>query len=366
MSLRAFTVAILLVTTSPMVIAQQSRELFKQALSAGQRSNSIEQRWYIAEEVALAQARHGFYDDALATMSLTGESQALLFADIVVARAKNGDVAGAGNMIGLAPSSEAKWWASREIALLMVAQEDYEGARRTAATIPLLHQQVVLREIGLKRVQSGDLQGALEIWKEMFQGEGDGILVAVAEQLEKRGAHDKATELVSKITDQVILRELAQRQVPEQSRRFENSCDLAWQEADSGKAEQALNRLKENQCDCLTRYFVQEQMGLVEQASLSLQGCATQPRYQANVSPGMAKLASLAANKGDIPLALRLSEKVLGSSADYEEEYLEVALRDIARNWAMKEPDAALKWAESRKEGLLHSMALLGVAEASR
>ena len=105
--------------------------------------------------------------------------------------------------------------------------------------------------------------------------------------------------------------------------------------------------------------FVREQRGDLESAARAIQSCT----YSANVSSGMAELATRAASKGDVEAALRFASAVHVTGADYEEGYLAPALRDIARSWVSKDQQAALTWAQSRPRGYQRSMALLGVAE---
>ena len=200
-------VSILLATPFASCAQITARDVFNKAAGAGRHAGK-DDRLYIFTEIANAQAKRGYYDDALKTLKRTNEFPALNFADVVEIRARNGDIRGAKAMIGRAPSAEAKWWALRNLGLMQAESGDIEGARNTVLPAPPIFQQVVLREIGFHQVRSGDLEAALRTVDEMERGEGDGILVDVAAAFSKRGDEDRAQALLSRLTDPDIIREL--------------------------------------------------------------------------------------------------------------------------------------------------------------
>jgi tetratricopeptide (TPR) repeat protein len=350
------TLVLLATTTAPCAVTD--RQMFRKAADATRSANS-DDRWYALTEIAKAQARRGYYDDALKTLKRTDQFPALNFADIVEIRATNGDMAGAKSMLGRAPNAEAKWWALRNLGLVQAESGDIENARKTVLRAPAIFQQVVLRTIGFHQVQSGALEAALRTVDEMERGEGDGVLVAVAAAVSKRGDEDRARSILSRITDPDVIQELNQPDKAPSSGQEQNACNIAWQEAQSGKFASASGRLEGATCDCTVVAFVREQSGDLESAARAVQSCT----ISANVSSGMAELATRAASKGDIQAALRFASAVHVSGADYEEGYLAPVLRDIARSWVSKDQKAALKWAKSRPKGYQRAMALLGLAE---
>ena len=343
-------------TTAPCAVT--GRQMFRKAVDAT-RPASSDDRWYALTEIAKAQAKRGYYDDALNTLKRTRQFPAQNFADIIEIRAKNGDVAGANSMIGRAPNAEAKWWALRNLGLVQAESGDIENARNTVLPAPPIFQQVVLRTIGFRQVQSGDLEAALRTVDEMERGEGDGILVDVAAAFSKRGDEDRARSTLSRITDPNVIRELNQPAKPPSSEQEQNACNIAWQEAQSGRYASALREIEASNCDCVVVAFVREQSGDLESAARAVLSCSN----SANVSSGMAELATRAASKGDIQAALRFASSIHVSGADYEEGYLAPVQRDIARSWASKDQRGALKWAKSRPRGYQRAMALLGLAE---
>jgi hypothetical protein len=186
-----FVLTLILLANTTAICAVADRQLFRKAVDAT-RSASSDDRWYALTEIAKAQAKRGYYDDALKTLKRTRQFAALNFADIIEIRAKNGDVAGAQSMTGRAPNAEAKWWALRNLGLVQAESGDVENARNTVLPAPPIFQQVVLRAIGFHQVQSGDLEAALRTVDEMERGEGDGVLVDVAAAFSKRGDEDRA------------------------------------------------------------------------------------------------------------------------------------------------------------------------------
>lgn len=306
----------------------------------------------------MAQAKRGYYDDALETLERTDRFSDINFGDIVEIRARNGDISGAKSMIGRAPNEDAKWWALRNLGLVQAESGDLDGARDTVLPAPPTFQQVALREIGLCQVRSGDLEGALRTWGEMERGEGDGILVDLADALSKRGDEDGAHSVLSRITDPLLIQELNQPHEPPSTEQEQDACNIAWQEAKSGKFASASSRLQEAHCDCTSVAFVREQSGDLESAALAVKSCPD----SWNVSSGMAELATRAASNGDIQMALRFADAVHVKGVDWE-GYLAPVLRDIARSWVSKDQRTAFKWASSRPRGYQRALALLGIAE---
>ena len=334
------------------------QELFNRAVVAGESANA-KVRWYIFSEIAKAEAKHGYYDDALQALKLTDEFPDQLFVDIVSIRAGNGDVSGAKTMAEGPANQEEKWKCLDRIADAQAESGDVNGARETLTLLPTRFQQDVLEAIGTHQAQSGDLESALKTAGEMERGWSDGVLFEVADRFAARGDKAQAHQIALRITEPDMARSVGAAHSPVS--RPCNPCDLAAQESDSGNYDDALKWLNGAKCDCRTVAFIHERGGNATAAEYSMRSCPN----PADVSAGMAELAKELAAKGDIGAALRFADGVHVTGADFEEGYRAPALRDIARNWASKDRKAALKWAESKPDGYQRAMALLGVAEAS-
>jgi hypothetical protein len=332
------------------------RELFNRAVVAGKSANA-NARWYIFSEIAKAEAKHGYYDDALQALKLTDKFPDQLIVDIVSIRARNGDISSAKTMAESTASQEEKWKCLERIADVQAESGDVIGARETLRSLPTRFQQDVLETIGTHQAQSGDVESALKTAREMERGWSDGVLFEVADKFAARGDKAQAHQIALRITDPVMARNvgIAHSPLPPPS----NPCDLAAQEADSGKYNDAVKRLDGSKCDCRTVAYIHERGGNPAAAEHSMRSCPN----PADVSAGMAELAKESAAKGDIGAALRFADGVHVTGADFEEGYLAPALRDIGRSWASKDRKAALKWAESKPDGYQRAMALLGVAE---
>src|SRR5215469_13604130 len=179
-----FALTLILLANTTALCQRTDRQMFRKAADAT-RSASNDDRWYVLTEIAEAQAKRGYYDDALRTLKRTRQFREQSFADIIAIRAKNGDIAGAENMSRHAPNAEAKWWALRNLGLVQAESGDIENAKNTVFPAPPIFQQVVLRTIGFHQLQSGDLEAALRTVDEMERGQGDGILVDVAAAFSK-------------------------------------------------------------------------------------------------------------------------------------------------------------------------------------
>lgn len=123
------------------------RELFQEAVAAGKTADK-DDRWYIFGEIVKAQAARGYYDDALETSLLVDKYPDQLFVDVVSARAKNGDVAGAKKMAGLASTRETNWSAQQAIAFAQADAGHLTAARDTLRPLPPRFRQNVLQAIG--------------------------------------------------------------------------------------------------------------------------------------------------------------------------------------------------------------------------
>jgi hypothetical protein len=218
----------------------------------------------------------------------------------------------------------------------------------------------VLEAIGTHQAESGDLKGALTTAAEMKPGWSDGVLYDVAEKLRKQGDQQGAHEIAQRITDPDMARTaegLSMKQPP----RPTDVCELAWNDAKSGRYADALQKLQTKNCDCRTVAYIHEAAHDADGAERAMRSCPN----QANVSAGMAELAKRSAARGDISEALKFADSVHITRASFEEGYLAPVLRDIARAWGKKEgPSTVLKWARSRPSGYQRAMAILGVAES--
>ncbi len=135
------------------------RELFQQAVGAGKAADA-DTRWYIFSEIAKAQAKHGYYDDAMQSLNLTDKYPDQLFIELVSIRAKNGDVSGAKAMAE-AVTSEVRWRATEAIAVAQAESGNVSDARETLAPLPPRFQQSPLEAIGTYQAEAGDLESAL-------------------------------------------------------------------------------------------------------------------------------------------------------------------------------------------------------------
>ena len=93
--------------------------------------------------------------------------------------------------------------------------------------------------------------------------------------------------------------------------------------------------------------------------------CVQTNENPADVSSHLARLASAAAEMGNLEGALAIAAKTKVTGAEYEEGYLVEALPSIGKLWAERDPVKALQWARQRPDAYQQSMALIGVAEGS-
>lgn len=333
------------------------REVFQRAIAAG-KSAGANTQWFIFNEIAKAQAEHGYYDDALQTSHRVDRYRDQLFVELVSTRAKSGDLSGARRMAEAATEPDEKSRSLEVIAIAQAVSGDVAGARETMhAFTSSFSQQSVLEAIGTSQAERGDLDGALKTAGEMKHGWSDGVLFAVAHRLRHDGDRKEAHRVALRITDRDMARNAEADAVG--SSPTTDACDLAWEDAKSGKFNESLRRLEGTNCDCRTVAYIHEKGGDTGGAEQAMRSCPN----SADVSAGMAELAKRSAAKGDITAALKFAESVHVTGADFEEGYLAPTLRDIARSWVKKDMNAALKWSEARPDGYQRAMSLLGVAE---
>lgn len=331
------------------------RQLFDEAVRAGRGADKDDQD-YILEEIAKAQARHGYYDDALATSRLVTDFPELLFGDIVEARAKSGDIAGAKKMAPLAPTQEASWWAGRAIGLAQVDAGDLSGARNTVRPLPPRFREVVLREIGFTEAKKGDIEAALATASEIDSegGWSYGILDEVVTKLRERGDCEKVLQIAKQMhtrTSAQVAKSGRIRSPTEPTKRVLKSL-----RGDSARG-----------VDCLTVADVHAKRRDADGTERALRAC-TETNNPSNISAYMADTAKAFAAQGDVSAALRFADAgFIPDAVQGGEGYVAPAFREIAHAWAKNEgPVRVLKWARSRPTGYERAMALLGVAESFR
>ena len=355
-----FAAAVLLsfATASDRVIAD--KDLFQEATIAG-KAAQVDVQWYIFSEIAEAQASHGYYDSALETARLVIQYPVAnypdqLFLKLVDIRARSGDIPGAKKMATAAPTPDLKSRADEAVAILQADAGDLNGARETIRYLP--DNSNVLEAIGLRQVDQGDLEGALKTASEMKPGLSDEVLYAVAWTLRQQGHKQRAHQVARRITDRDMARR-AERITPESHAEPRSPCQMAYDDAKSGRYADAYKTLGATKCACDTVAYVHHLAGHVTEAARAMRTCEN----PADVSAGMGHLAEMSAQRGDIANALSFAESVIIRGTDFEEGYLASALREIGRAWGKKNLIQAAQWARSRPNGYQRAMALLGVAE---
>jgi hypothetical protein len=329
------------------------RQLFDEAVRAGRGADKDDQD-YILEEIAKAQARHGYYDEALATSSLVTDFPELLFGDIVEVRAKSGDMAGAKKMARLAPTQEASWRAELAIGLAQVDAGDLTDARDTVRSLPPRFREGVLREIGFTEAKKGDIEAALATASEIDSegGWSYGVLDEVVRKLREQGKREKALQIAKQMHNR------ASAQVAKSGRTS----------APRKPTKGVLKSLREDAArgmDCLRVADIHAQGRDADGAQRALRAC-TETNNPSNISAYMADTAKAFAAQGDVSAALRFADAgFIPDAVQGGEGYVAPAFREIAHAWAKNEgPVRVLKWARARPTGYERAMALLGVAES--
>lgn len=236
---------------------------------------------------------------------------------------------------------------------------DFEGARETSRALP--DKSSVLEAIGIRQVDQGDLEDALRTAAQMKRSWSDGVLFGVATKLRERGDRQGAHKIPLLIADPDMVQTLEEART-DVSNAPTTLCDEAWEDAKAARYSEAYQKIPAAKCNCRLAASILQEAGDPEGAFQAMHACPS----LADVSSGMAELATRSAKMGRIPDAPRFAESVHVSGASFEEGYLAPALREISREWA-KSGDLAsvLKWARSRPTAYERAMALLGAAESA-
>lgn len=333
-------------------------ELFRESAVAARTIEDEGDQQYAFEEIAEAQADHGYYNDALKTLNLVNQFPDQLFVELATIRAKNGDIAGAQNMAA-SSALDLQLRADEAIAVIQATAGDFKGARDTSQNLP--DKSRVLDAIAEHEIESGDLEGALTLATQTNRGLSDELMFQVAEKYWEAGNNKRAREILLRITDL----DIARKPVGVRTMRpteTTDACDLAWRDAESGMYADAYEELRTKSCHCNVAAYVYEEADDLAGAERAFRSCAD----SSDISYGMSELASKYAARGEISQALRCADLVHVTGASFEEGYLAPVLRDISRAWGKKEAQrTVLKWARSRPTGYQRAMALLGLAESA-
>jgi hypothetical protein len=185
----------------------------------------------------------------------------------------------------------------------------------------------------------------------------DPVLFAVAEKLQELGNRRRAHEIALRITDPDMAQNADSERIQGLARP-KDACEAASNDAKSGKYADGYNVHRTAKCDCRDLAYIYQAAGDPTSAATAMRSCPN----LADVSAGMAGLAKIAAQRGNVSEALSFADLVHVSGASFEEGYLAPALRDIGRAWGSSAD--ALNWARSRPTGYQRAMALLGLAES--
>jgi hypothetical protein len=336
--------------------------LFRESVTAGKAANE-DVRWYIFTEIAEAQMERAYYTDALGTIALVDKYPDQLYVRIATVRANSGDVVGAKSMAA-AWDPDLKLRAYKEIALVQAGAGDIRGALETSRDIP--DKSIVLDAIASRQLESGDLEGALATAAAMKREWKDETLFAVAQKFRERGDERRAHAIERRISNLNAARsggfvQDAGGASTTQAPRPTDACLSAWDDAKAGNYAEANEKVRVGHCDCRTVAGIHVEEHDPDGADRAIRACPS----TADMSAGMAGLATRYASRGEIAEALRFADSVRVAGDPWEEGYLAPTLRDIGLAWGKKgNPRSALRWARSRPNGFERAMALLGVAES--
>jgi hypothetical protein len=342
------------------------RVLFREAVEAG-RGAHRDQQSYIFSEIAEAQAKRGYYDDALETGRLVESFPDQVFVKIVEIRAQNGDISGAKGVVDSAPVAEWKARAKQSIAVVEAESGKLDAALATSRDLPEGNKVPVLQAIGMYQAKAGDVASALKTVSLLKPGGGDDILFEIVDLLRKRGEEKRAQETAHRMQDQdmaLMARDpLGWKKQHPESQSNADPCQVAVTKAKAGDYPEAIKIIQSKSCECNGDEYVYIYAHDPANAERAARACSN----PGDVSYRMAELAKISAGQGEVAQALKFAGFIRVSGASYEEGYLAPALREIAEAWVTKDgPDQALNWARSLPDAYQKSLAILGVAESSQ
>jgi hypothetical protein len=310
------------------------------------------------------QAAQGYYDDARATARLFKDTDELrwLIIELVKIRSENDDIQGAKEMIRQFRGSDLGAKATEEIALAQVHSGDLQGALDTAAPVGVSDQ--VTLEFARYQIANADFDGALTTAQQLKSGSAAQVFYEVGDALRLRGEQKRARTLAAHMGNRklaALFLECAKFTLWERGdvRTVQpTSCDLAYFSASAGRFAEADVLIRQNKCPNVS--FVTTQQYSVDPggAERLLRGSAN-PQ---DLDRGIAEFAVAAAQKGDIPDALRFLDEI--QRRDGPQSGTE-AVHQVARAWTIKDgPRKVLKWARRRPTYEQRTWALIGMAEA--
>ncbi len=311
------------------------------------------------------QATQGYYSDAQATARLFKRADDRDWAVVELAkiRTENGDVLGAKSRIRSLGTSPLATKAAEEVALVQAHNGDAQGALETIGRGGDAEQ--VLMTFGRHQIETGDFDGALRTAEQMPHS-GYQLFYVLGDELRSRNEGKRVRELASHISDrkqaalftQIVRFTLRPIEIQTQTMIIAGPCEVADHDAAIGNFVEADSLIEQNKCPYVS--FVTTRQYVVDP-----QGAERLLRREAeskDLALGLAELAPLAANRGDIAGALRLLDdvqRVIGAESVWG------VVHEIARAWTIRKgPKPVVKWARSRPNAEQRTWALLGIAEA--
>ena len=363
-----------------------AQELLREAVRAGR--STLGRSAEPLLEIFNQQAAQGYYDDAMSTARLwaaDAPSQYGLAVDVVRIRAENGDIRGARKMAARFDGAPTGIWAVEAIAAVQARRGDLRGALETSASVPASGQSggcaatvraggikvehplpgavQAIEEFGLRQLQSGDLEGALNTAEAARPCSTPDLLSRIADAFFEQGKLKQARDLASYVANQKVAAEflgmLDQRERTARVSIVEPSpCDVARYDAQLGKFADAYRAIEDTTCwisDVAIKQYPSD--------PVAAENALLKSSNREDMTFGMAGFATAAARKGDVEGALRfLTAAQVAGAPDWIRP---TVVRDVAWAWTIKEgPRSALRWARSRPTGSERASALLGVAQA--
>src|SRR5258708_2449058 len=309
------------------------------------------------------QAAQGYYDDAAATARLfkRADDRDWAVPELAKIRAENGDVLGAKDMIRKCCAANLGTKANEEIALSQAHNGDLQGALETVG--PGGDAEQVLLTFGRHQIANGDFDGALRT-AEQAPHSGYQLFYELGDELRIRSEGKRVRELASHMSDRkqaALFTQIVRftlRPVEIENRVIAGPCDVADHDAAIGKFAEADSLIEQNKCPYVS--FVATRQYAVD--PVGAERLLRREADSKDLAQGLAELAPLAANRGDIAGALRLLDDVqrlIGAENAWG------VAHEVARAWTIKKgPKPVLKWAHSRPNTNQRTWALLGIAEA--
>lgn len=327
------------------------------------------------DEIFDQQATQGYYSDALSTARQIASGSpdyrhelSGMIIHVIAIRAENDDVQGAKGMITkfqpeLGPGGIH---AIRGIAFVQIAAGDLNGGLQTVAEIGAAND--VLTWYGYRQIAKGDFDGALATSEKVSERSAYDLFYEVGDVLRQRSQQQRLRILASHMTDRKRAAEFVQAakitlwERPFMIQPLETSpCDIAWHDATIGKFSDADHLIEAHNCgpmiaDVLAKQYTTDPGGAESEITKI-------PNEKNDRIAALGALSEVAAKKGDIPDALRLTSHCEGLSVNAN-ACLD-SIRIIAWAWIQKgNTNTVLSWARSRPTAPQRGYALWGMAQA--